>query len=1213
MTKSDDTISDRFVLEELIGQGGVGEVWRARGSKKQDRKFAIKMLRPEYLGNPKLRRRFTREARASMKLSHSNIAGVYAFGVDDSPYIAMELIEGPTLNEAIQVGLSVRNIIKLGIQLAGGLAHAHARGVVHRDLKPDNLLLSKSSLPKKIGTVKIVDFGIATLDDYIGGERETQVGEVVGTPRYMSPEQAIGESILGPRSDMYSLGLLLYELIVGERPYLETSGLAVMSKHVHDPIPKIVPRKGIQIPESLEHVVMRALEKKPANRWNSCGQMREELEKIQSEIADEKKYRIHPSEDLTPNELRANRITQEATGLQGSRLKKATDSSIVDHWKQEIPFTGRGKERDQLRFYADKARHKDVGSIIFLEGEAGVGKSRIANWYKQTLEEEGAFRTHSGTFSPDVRGLGGAREVLASMFRTTGLPDEKVSAKVQQRLSAWGHESAKDIKTLVNFLRPSETFDAFEDKKNRSELFALVIRIFEMASERMPRLLFFDDVHWAGQGLFEFFDILVSEITARALRIVIVCTIRTEDLVERPNIVERLELLRKYPVVHRINVARLEQHDGIELVQAILPSEPELVDIVLERSSGNPLHLIMLLRYLREEKLLEWKEGRWCASDINAIKGTVPPSLGELFQERLRQAESHTDGESRLEKVLQIAAFAGARFRYDVVRRMLKDKSLISIFGQGPNVSFSTLQNSFDLDLGLLVAEGFLVEIPGSAQEWYGFSHRLLCDFIVQNTSPEMAKSLHRSAAIAYAAADDARTFSYEIAEHFLACGDEDNALFWYKGAGDDSLQRFELYRSSTAFEAVLKILDRKLGIESSTAVPLGNTVILAELGEKDVDPAIYLEVLSRLGDLYEGFGNFPMAERGYRRVVRIIAQTKNLPEELVRPFGYSWLGLGHIAWQRGDFEAAEWAFKKVREIVNTYTDQIILDVEAVRGLARVFWYRGEYSAAKALAEEAYSIAKGIDDVIGQAESMWILGEIFRLMGKANIAREKFELSMKLYAQESSQTGSARNMLSLAQLSRYQKDFAEARERYTRTLTSYEQLGDKRGQGQCYNGLGDIERFESRFAEAERFYAKALDLYTSIGVEYGMAVVMANLGINAMARGDFGAAKDYLSSAADIIQSNDFPYLVDGIEYNLALAKSLGGQLGDISALLELASKTKIRDIDYAQPLERLANLYASKGKLNEAKALWKRAKEMYEDLDLAVDSRRVETYLQDS
>ena len=91
------------------------------------------MLRPEYLGNPKLRRRFTREARASMKLSHQNIATVYGFGVDDSPYIAMELIEGPTLDQAIQVGISVYNIIKIGIQLAGGLAHAHARGVVHRD------------------------------------------------------------------------------------------------------------------------------------------------------------------------------------------------------------------------------------------------------------------------------------------------------------------------------------------------------------------------------------------------------------------------------------------------------------------------------------------------------------------------------------------------------------------------------------------------------------------------------------------------------------------------------------------------------------------------------------------------------------------------------------------------------------------------------------------------------------------------------------------------------------------------------------------------------------------------------------------------------------------------------------------------------------------------------------------------------------------------
>ncbi len=1199
MKKIEKNVYGRFVLEELIGQGGVGEVWRAHSTNKKNRPFALKMLRPEYLGNAKLRRRFTREARASTKLSHPNIATVYGFGVDEPPYIAMELIEGPTLDSAIECGISVYDIIKIGIQLAAGLAHAHARGVVHRDLKPDNVLLSKAKLPRKMGQPKIVDFGIATLDDYVGGERETQIGEVVGTPRYMSPEQAIGEAVLGPRSDMYSLGLLLYELVVGERPFQEASGLAVMSNHVHDPIPRMVARKGISLPEKLDRIIMRSLRKRSADRWNSCGEMREELETLLAEIKEDPLSRRYPSEGLHHHVLSKDRVTQEASGLQGSPLKRATEASIVDSWKQEIPFTGRAKEKEQLRFYADKARHSSAGSIVFLEGEAGVGKSRIANWFKQTLEEEGAFRTHSGAFSPDVYGLGGAREVLDSMFHTAGVPRQKLAQKVEQRLLAWGHDSKEDVLTLVEFLRPSES-TVLPDAKTRSELFGLLLRIFEVASQRVPRLLFFDDVHWAGLGLYDFLETLVAEIKARSLRIVIVATLRSEDLADRPKIVERLEILRKYPSVHRMIIPRLEHHDGVDLIQAILPSEPELVEIVLERSSGNPLHLIMLLRYLREEKLLEWKEGRWCATNLQIIKNTVPPSLGDLFHARLRQAESHFDGRGRLEKVLQIAAFAGSRFRYDVVKKMLREEG-------------HTLQGSFDIDLEHLVAEGFLVEIPGSAQEWYGFSHGLVCDFIVQNTSPEDAQKLHKAAALAFSAMTDARNFAFEIAGHFLACGDEDHALRWYKIAGDDSLRRFELYRTSDAFEALLRILDRRLNIESSTSVPLGNVVSMKELGERNVDPALYLEVLSRLGDLYEGFGKFMIAERAYRRVVRLIAKTENLPDNLVRPLGYSWLGLGHIAWQRGDFEAAEWAFRKVREIVNIYSDQIMLDGEAVRGLARVFWYRGEYTAAQVLSEEAFELGGKIGHLVGQAESLWILGEINRVIGKADVAREKIEESMKLYSQENSPTGLARNMLSLAQIARYQKNFSEARSRYSQTLAYYENLGDKRGQGQCYNGLGDIERFESHFAEAERHYTTALDLYTAIGVEYDMAVVMANLGINAMARGDFSAAKDYLASAAGIIQSNDYPYLVAGIEYNLALASSLGGELKDIGALLELASRTKIADIDYAQPLERLANLYASKGKLDEAKALWKRAKEMYEDLNLDVDSRRVGSYLENS
>lgn len=1197
MSTIKETVYDQFILEDLIGQGGVGEVWKARGLS-GDRKYALKMLRPQYLGNAKLRRRFTREARAVTKLSHENIATVYAFGVtEEPPFIAMELVEGPTLEKAIKTGISVHNIVSFAIQVASGLAHAHAKGVIHRDLKPENILLSRAKLPRKIGTAKIVDFGIATLDDYDGGERETQIGEVVGTPRYMSPEQAVGDSFLGKRSDIYAFGLLLYELIAGERPFGDASGLSVMSNHVHDRIPDLIPREGLNLDPDLKDIVRRALKKKPEERWNSCGELKDALELFLEKIKDDEDAKKSPGL-IQRTSAKLSRITREVSGLQGSPLREV--SQPIDLWQHEIPFVGRGEERAQLRFYADKTREKNAGSLIFLEGEAGVGKSRLANWLRENLEEEGAFRAHSGSFSPDAPGLGGARDILDSIFHSTGLEREKLTQKIQLRLDSWGHSSEEDLEILVNFLRPQGDENERQEGVTPDILFATVLRIFEYASQIVPLLIFFDDVHWASQGLFDFLDVLSSEIRSQSLRVLVVATVRREDLIKRPQIVERIQNLRKSSVVHRMVINRMGHHDGVELIQAILPSQPELVEIVLDRSSGNPLHLLMLLRYLREEKLLEWKEGRWFSNNLKKIKNAVPPSLGELFHARLRQADARFESNARLERVLQIAAFAGQRFRYDIVKSMLQNH------GQ-------TLQETFDLDLEHLVGEGFLVEIPGSAQEWYGFSHGLVCDFIVQNTPKDLAKELHKSAAISLIAAKDADTFAYEIAEHFAASENLDQAIDWYKRAGDDALLRFELYRTSSAFEAVLKIQDNELGIEKSISEPLGQIISLAELRQSNINPHLYLEILSRLGDLYEGFGDFETAERGYRRVVRLIGKdNKELEDELVRPLGYSWLGLGHIAWQRGDFEAAEWAFHKVREIVNMYSEQIMLDGEAVRGLARVFWYRGEYLAAEAMAEEAFELGKNSNHIVGQAEALWILGEIYRVMGKAEKARVKFEASMKLYATENSTTGSARNLLSLAQLARYQKNFSDARQRYSQTLAYYENLGDKRGQGQCYNGLGDIERFESHFGEAERYYTLALDLYTEIGVEYDMAVVMANLGINAMARGDFAAAKEYLSSAAHVIQSGDFPYLIAGIEYNLALANALGGELSEIDSLLALASKTKISDIDYAQPLERLANFCASKGRLNDAQALWKGAKEMYEDLGLDVDARRVQSYLSD-
>jgi serine/threonine-protein kinase len=264
-----DLIADRYELEELVGTGGMSSVFRAH-DRQLERSVAIKILHEHYAEDPEYLERFRREARAVARLSHPNIVTVIDRGADDGrQYIVFEHVEGENLKELVLRSgrLPVRRALELALAVADGLAFAHDHGLVHRDVKPQNVLLSNE------GEVKVTDFGIARSMHVEHGV--TQTGTVLGTGEYLAPEQASGKPV-SPATDVYSLGIVLWELLAGEVPFVGENFVAVALRHVNEPPQRLRERRPDVSPR-LEAAVDRALAKDPARRFPSMAAFANEL------------------------------------------------------------------------------------------------------------------------------------------------------------------------------------------------------------------------------------------------------------------------------------------------------------------------------------------------------------------------------------------------------------------------------------------------------------------------------------------------------------------------------------------------------------------------------------------------------------------------------------------------------------------------------------------------------------------------------------------------------------------------------------------------------------------------------------------------------------------------------------------------------------------------------------------------------------------------
>ena len=355
---AEGTTLGRYKILAPLGAGGMGEVYRARDTR-LGRDVAIKVIPAELARDPERIKRFEQEARAAGALNHPNICVIYDVGAHEgSPFVVMELLEGESLREELSAGpLAVRKAIDCAAQTAHGLAAAHEKGIVHRDLKPENLFLTRD------GRVKILDFGLAKLPRPAGIASSesatvslamTETGAILGTAGYMAPEQVRGGPA-DPRSDLFALGAILYELLTGTRAFVGAGAVETLYLICHEPPPPLS-TSGREVPPAIEAIVLRCLEKRQENRFASALDLHSALESVLQTLAlrtaaqgpPEMSIAVLPFENLSPDSENAyfadglmEEIISDLAKVRALRVISRTSAMLLRGSKKDVPTIAR--------------------------------------------------------------------------------------------------------------------------------------------------------------------------------------------------------------------------------------------------------------------------------------------------------------------------------------------------------------------------------------------------------------------------------------------------------------------------------------------------------------------------------------------------------------------------------------------------------------------------------------------------------------------------------------------------------------------------------------------------------------------------------------------------------------------------------------------------------------------------------------------------------
>jgi tetratricopeptide (TPR) repeat protein len=887
------TFAGRFKIIEELGRGGMGTVYLAQDTKIKS--AWLWLIRPEIASDSKTVERFGREVKTARRISHRNVCRLYELMEDGGiHFITMECVQGQDVRRIIERSGPLPVVRALGIvrQVCAGLAEAHRIGVVHRDLKPGNIMIDKN------GNAKILDFGIARS---LSAKGVTAAGAIVGTPEYMSPEQMEGREV-DTRSDIYSLGVVLYEMLTSRVPFEGDSALSIALKHKSE-IPPDPREINPGLPAGLSAVILKCLAKEKEERYQTVEELLAELNALEGD-------------------------TEASAVVERPPLPAflVEEKPPREEEEEEPVFVAREGELARLNAFLERAL-SGRGQVIFITGEARGGKTALVQEFCRRAQDAhpdlivaaGKCNAHTGIgdpYSPFVEILGLLAGDVEAKW-AAGTINKELARRLWNLIPETARAVVDDGPDLIDIFVPGRRFLAragmfthasgdwlfrlkrLVEKKSalppdstlqQSNLFEQYTRMLIALASVRPIILFLDDLQWVDAGSASLLFHLGRRVAGH--RILIAGAFRSDEVAlgrgDGRHPIETVvhEFKRDFGDIQ----LELGGTESGELVDALIDTEPNHLprsfrQTFLKLTKGHPLFTVELLRAIKDrDMLIKDQEGRWVESpslDWNAL----PARVDAVIEERISRLNE------KLRETLTMASVEGEEFTAEVLARLqeVETRKLIRLL-------------SADLDKRhhLVAAKG-MRQLDRLNLSLYIFRHILFQRYLY-NSLDEVERT-HLHAEVGQVLEDlygeRGEEISVQLARHYQEAGIVDKAVSYLQKAGNRAVRLSAGEEAIGHFSKALELLQKlpetperdlqELSLQLALVVPL---LAAKGFGAPELGRAVVRarELCRQIGDARQRFmalvqlATYYATTAQYRTALELREEIKRLAEESKDP-----------------------------------------------------------------------------------------------------------------------------------------------------------------------------------------------------------------------------------------------------------------------------------------------------------------------------------------